>query len=99
MRKVVRMNLGENSVTEFKLPHGAQFLSAFFQPSPSGTPVIAVYALVDPSAATEQHRVMAVVEGEEYEVGPPTRLRYFASCQAIPQNGHPYVVHLFEVLL
>ena len=99
MRKVVRMNLGADSVTEFKLPHGAEFLSAFFQPSPSGTPVIALFALVDPSAPTEQHQVLAIVDGEEYPAEKEgITLRYVATCQAIPPSGHPYVVHLFEVL-
>ena len=98
MRKIVRMNLSDNSITEFKLPHDPKFLSAFFQPSPSGTPVIAVFALVDPSAPTEVYRVLAVVEEEGYDEAVVGDTRYFATCQAIPPSGHPYVVHLFEVL-
>lgn len=97
MRQVWKMALSRNSVTEFQLPRGAEFLGGALQSGPEGTPQVILFALLDPAAPEEARRVMACVSGEPIADELDDRLTHIVTVQAIPPSGVPMVVHVFEV--
>lgn len=91
------MKLSRNSVTEFQLPQGAEFLSGSLQSGEEGTPEVVLFALLDPAAPEEARRVMACVSGEPIADELDDILTHIVTVQAIPPSGIPMVVHVFEV--
>lgn len=97
MRQVWKMALSKNSLTEFELPQGAEFLSGALQPSQDGTPEVILFALLDPKVEKETRQVLATVSGEPIADELDDRLTHIVTVQAIPPSGVPMVVHVFEV--